>query len=533
MSFSIDFPVGVSEPAGLIDAFRDYERALMENDLEALDRLFAPGPDTLRGDAAGILRGHDAISAFRQGRGGAPKREIVGIEVRPISADAALVIAVTAPLTGGRGQQTQLWRLLDGAWAVEAAHVSLPAPAINSSVWRVVGTPLVAGAASASVAASARSFTTTLGGPLDGQTVAVKDLFDVAGFVVGGGVPAYLAEASPSTAHAPAVQALLDAGADVTGIARTDEFAYSIAGRNPHYGTPPNGAVVGAIPGGSSSGPASAVALGQASIGLGTDTGGSVRVPASYQGLWGLRTTHGAVPVAGLLPLAPSFDTVGWLTRSPGVLGVATTVSLTKPALPPLRERYAVDPALLAHAQPGVRRAFDRALADLGDAGLLDDVLAVELGDIDALFETFRTVQAAEAWAVHGDWIRTHPGALGDEIAARFDWASTITEEAEAEARVALAAARISLEEALDGRILLLPTASSTAPQATADAATIELTRAGTLRLTCIAGLTGRPGLSVPALTADGAPVGLCLVGPRHSDLHLIGIGERMHGALV
>ncbi|WP_411698963.1 AtzH-like domain-containing protein [Conyzicola sp.] len=529
LDFTIDFPVGVSEPAGLIDAFRDYERALMANDLAALDRLFAPGPDTLRGDAAGILRGHDAISGFRKGRGGAPKREIVGIEVRPVAADAALIIAVTAPLTGGRGQQTQLWRLIDGAWAVEAAHVSLPAPAVNPTVWRVVGTPLVAGDSSATVAPDWRFGDV---GALAGQTVAVKDLFDVAGFAVGGGVPEYLAECSPATAHAPAVQALLDAGADVTGIARTDEFAYSIAGKNPHYGTPPNGAVVGAIPGGSSSGPASAVALGQASIGLGTDTGGSVRVPASYQGLWGLRTTHGAVPVDGLLPLAPSFDTVGWLTRSPGVLGVAATVSLTLPSAL-LSERFAVDPALLAHAQPGVHRAFDRALADLGDAGLLDDVLAVELGDIDALFETFRTVQSAEAWATHGAWIEAHPGALGADIAARFELASRITPEVEARARVALAAARLSLEAALDGRILLLPSASSIAPSTTADADTIQATRDGTLRLTCIAGLTGRPGLSVPALSVDGAPVGLCLVGPRGTDLPLIGLGERMHRALV
>ena len=527
MSDQVTAPAGL--PDGLMSAFWAYETALMANDLEALDRLFAPGPNTLRGDAGGILIGHDAISAFRRGRGGAPKRTIVDVIVREVAPDAAMVIAVTAPATGGRGQQTQLWRFVDGAWAVEVAHVSLPAPAVNSTVWRLVGTPLVAGASSATVAPDSRVGDV---GALAGQTVAVKDLFDVVGFAVGGGVPEYLAGSSPATAHAPAVQALLDAGADVTGIARTDEFAYSIAGKNPHYGTPPNGAVVGAIPGGSSSGPASAVALGQASIGLGTDTGGSVRVPASYQGLWGLRTTHGAVPIGGLLPLAPSFDTVGWLTRSPRVLGVAATVSLTVPPAP-LRERFAVDPALLAHAQPGVHRAFDQALTDLGDAGLLDNVLAVELGDIDALFETFRTVQSAEAWASHGAWIDAHPGALGDEIAARFELASRITPEVEAQARVALAAARLSLEAALDGRILLLPSASSIAPSATADAAAIQATRDGTLRLTCIAGLTGRPGLSVPALSVDGAPVGLCLVGPRGTDLPLIGIGERMHRALV
>lgn len=509
----------MSEPAALLDAFWRYETALMGNDLEALDRLFAPGPDTLRGDAAGVLRGHDAISAFRTGRGGAPSREILSVDVRRIDADAAMVIAVTAPATGGRGQQTQLWRRVDGAWVVAVAHVSVPAPAVNTTVWRVVGTPLVAGAATPELAS---------------QTVAVKDLFEVAGFAVGAGVPAYLAEAAPATRNARAVHDLLATGASVTGIARTDEFAYSIAGRNPHYGTPPNAAVPGAVPGGSSSGPASAVALGQASIGLGTDTGGSLRVPASYQGLWGLRTTHGAVSVDGLLSLAPSFDTVGWLTREAWTMRAAATASLdlSLQRLPPTR-RYAVAPSLTARATPGVVDAFDDAVARLGDAGQLPDLASVELGDADALFEVFRTVQAAEAWATHGDWIRAHPGALGDDVAARFAAASRVTEREEAAARVALAAARLELERVLDGRILLLPSASSVAPSATADAASLESTRASTLRLACVAGITGRPALSVPALTVDDAPVGLCVVGPRFGDIGTITAGSRFHGLLT
>jgi amidase len=518
------FPVHVSsgavEPRGLLDAFREYERALMANDLEALDRLFASGESTLRGDAGGLLIGHDAISGFRRGRGGAPRREIVAVYVHPVGADAATVVAVTAPLTGGRGQQTQLWRRgPDGEWRVEVAHVSLPAPAINPSIWRVAGAPLVAGADAAELAS---------------QTVAVKDLFDVAGFATGAGVPAYLAESAPATRNADAVEALLATGAGVTGIAQTDEFAYSIAGRNPHYGTPPNGAVVGAIPGGSSSGPASAVALGQASIGLGTDTGGSLRVPASYQGLWGLRTTHGAVSTRGLLPLAPSFDTVGWLTREAWTMRAAATASLdlARQVLPS-PSGYAVSAALTAHADRGVRDAFDDAIARLGEGGLVDDLVDVDLGDIDALFETFRTVQAAEAWQTHGDWITAHPGALGADIAARFAWASTITTEAEASARVELAAARLGIEAALEGRTLLLPAASSVAPPTTADAAAIEKTRAGTLRLTCIAGLTGRPGLSVPALTVDAAPVGLCVVAPRFGDIGAIVTGAKFHAALA
>ncbi|MCU1514732.1 MAG: hypothetical protein JWO10_1822, partial [Microbacteriaceae bacterium] len=485
----------------------------MANDLEALDELFAPGPQTLRGDAGGILVGHDAISAFRKGRGGAPKRQVIAVETRVIDDDNALVVAVTQPVTGGRGQQTQLWQRIDGEWVVRAAHVSLPAPAIATATWRVVGSPLLTGSGE---------------GPLLGHTIAVKDLFDVEGYAVGAGVPAYLAESKLATGTASAVQSLLDAGAVATGIAQTDEFAYSIAGKNVHYGTPPNPAVPGGIPGGSSSGPASAVATGQVTIGLGTDTGGSIRVPASYLGLWGLRTTHGSVSRSGLLPLAPSFDTVGWLTRDSETLAAAARATLDTPAQSAIVPRFAVAPALTAHATDEVVEAFEIALADLADSGVAEDVVAIDVGDIDELFEAFRMTQAGEAWASNGAWVTAHPGTLGEDIASRFDFASKITEEQTSAAVAAYTAARDRLDALLGDRVLLLPSASSVALSATADAAEIEATRAGTLRLTCIAGLTGRPGLSVPALWIEREssptplPVGLCLVGPRYTDLALI-----------
>jgi amidase len=489
-----------TDSASVIDAFWAYERALMADDVPALEALFAPGPDTLRGDPAGILVGHDAISAFRRGRGGAPARTILHVETRELSHDTALVVAVTAPATGGRGQQTQVWRRFAEGWKVTAAHVSLPAKAVDASVWRTAGAPLIAGAPE---------------GPLRGQTVAVKDLFDLAGHRVGAGVPAWLAESSPAAATAPAVQALLDAGADLAGIARTDEFAYSIAGRNPHYGTPPNPAVLGGVPGGSSSGPASAVALGQASIGLGTDTAGSIRVPASYQGLWGLRTTHGAVPVDGVLPLAASFDTVGWLTRDPDTLLAAAASTLGRDAE---AGALVVAPELLAFVEPDVREAF---------AGWAD-VAAIAIGGVDELFATFRTVQQSEAWAQHGAWIRSHPGARGADVAGRVALAAAVTAEQAENARAALGAARNRLDDLLGDRVLVLPAASSTAPTVTADPQLIERTRANTLRLTCIAGITGRPAISAPLLTVPQpgallpAPVGVSLVGPRGSDLALV-----------
>jgi amidase len=499
-------------PAGLLEAFWGYEHALAENDLDALDTYFAPGDSTLRGDAGGLLVGHDSISAFRGARGGAPAREVTALHVRVLSETHALIVSENAPHSGGRGLVTQLWARRPDAegWVIESAQVAGTPPALNTAVWRVLGNPLVAGAAD--------------GGSLAGETVAVKDLFDVAGYPVGAGVPRFLEGSDTASTSAPAVQALLSAGASIRGIAQTDEFAYSIAGKNVHYGAPPNARVPGAIPGGSSSGPAAAVALGHASIGLATDTAGSIRVPASYQGLWGLRTTHGAVDSAQLLPLAPSFDTVGWLTRSAEVLRRAAAGSLDEGQQHAVEPSFVISRELLFVAEQDVQTAFVDSLDRLENSGAIAPVELVDLGDISHLLGTFRTIQAAEAWRVHGEWVTAHPGELGADIAARFDIASRVTAEEEAAARDTLAAARAGLDEALAGRILLLPSTASTAPSITADAAEIEAIRSATLALTCIAGVGGYPALSVPLLEIDRAPAGVCLVGPRFSDLALVDI---------
>ncbi|MGY4856543.1 AtzH-like domain-containing protein [Cryobacterium sp. AP23] len=503
-------------PDGLLAAFAGYEAALATNDLEALDAFFAPGEHTLRGDATGLLVGHDAISGFRGARSGTVARGIRALHVRVIDPGHALIVSVNAPDAGGAGLVTQLWALsATGDWQVEVAQVAAPPAAINPTVWRVVGAPLIA-------AAENTGADTTGPAALAGETIAVKDLFGLAGFTVGAGNPVFLREAVPATATASAVTALLTAGASVRGIAQTDEFAYSIAGDNEHYGTPPNVRVPGGLPGGSSSGPAAAVALGQASIGLATDTGGSIRVPASYQGLWGLRTTHGAVDRTGLLPLAPTFDTVGWLTRGPAVLRAAAAASLDPASQTDAPARFAVSGALVFAADDDVQSAFVAGVDRLTDAGLLPPPDLVDLGDLTELLRLFRVVQAAEAWRSNGDWVTAHPGALGAAVASRFEAASRSDPAEEAEARTALADARARLDAVLEGRILLLPSASSTAPSRRADPAAIDATRTSTLTMTSVAGIGGYPALSVPLLEVAGAPVGLCLVGPRHTDLALI-----------
>lgn len=529
---STDGPVAHGpEIPGLLEAFWAYETALMADDLPMLDTLFAPGPDTLRGDAAGLLRGHDAISAFRGGRGGAPARRIVALEVRALGAEHAAVVATTELLRGGRGQQTQVWRRGEDGWKVAVAHVAVAAPALDRRIWRVVGDPLLPSSRPPGEGP----------GSLDGESIAVKDVIAVEGQRLGGGSPALLDRARPAPRHAAALQTLLAAGAEVRGIAATDELAYSLAGTNHHYGTPPNPRAPHRISGGSSSGPASAVSLGHASIGLGTDTGGSIRVPAAFQGLWGLRPTYGAVSREGVLPLAPSFDTVGLLTRDPALLARAATVLLPEPA------SVLEDPVLrpvpgLEHLLDGeVAGTLDSTLRRWSAAARLEAAAPLAPEELESWAEAFRVLQAREAWAAHGGWVRAHREALAPDVGARFDAAASLTPADEEAARAVRTRAVDAISARLADGVLVVPAASSVAPllhEAAAGSPVLEGHRARTLRLTCLAGLAGLPAVAVPLSTAPtpggpALPTALTLVGPPGSDLALIRLAARLEGGFA
>lgn len=510
-------------PEGLEEAFWRYDRALLANDQATLNELFMLGPETLRGDGRRVLVGHDAIAGFRSGRAVIPTRRIDQLHTRVVTEDAVLTMARTRD-GDATGLQTQLWQRVNGRWVVAAAHVSplaKPAPAapkspFDQTVWRVVGHPLVPALSS---------------GVLDGLGVAVKDLFAVAGQPIGAGVPAWLAEQRPRTEHAPAVTALLDAGAHVVGIARTDEFAYGLAGANAHYGTPPNPAVPAGISGGSSSGPASAVALGQTEIGLGTDTAGSIRVPASYQGIVGLRTTHGAVSTQGMLPLAPSFDVVGWLTRDLRTSARVADVLLPvrDPADPPRRTVRL--PTVEALARPDIRDAFESTMDGI-EALPKAEHADLPAETLERWFTAFRTTQAFEAWQSHGTWIDAHPGVLGADVAERFRIASRIDAEEAAAARDVVGQARETIRGWLNGAVLVIPSAATPAPARSATAEQIEAARARTLRMTCLASLAGAPALSLPLLrSAEGHPVGLCLISAPGTDHELIDLAAPIGAA--
>lgn len=403
-----------------------------------------------------------------------------------------------------------------------------PAPAVDGRVWRTFGDPLVAATGT---------------GPLQGMRVAVKDLFALEGFATGAGSEEWLAEARPETTTAAAPAALLAAGAVVAGIARTDEFAYSLAGTNTHYGTPPNPKAPDRISGGSSSGSASAVSLGRADIGLGTDTGGSIRVPAAYQGLYGIRTTHGAVSVRGLLPLAPSFDAVGWMTRDAGTLAAVGSVLLpaSRPeAQPPdvspqdgILQEVRFAPELLALAEPDVRAAVEQFLDGWG-TGTGNPPLertGFRMAELPGWLSAFQTVQGYEAWDCYGWWISRHWGSLGADVAARFQAASQISPSECRDARELLSAVKEYIRSVVGSGVLVLPSASSAALPIDAAAVggeDIEAVRRSTMQLTCIAGIAGLPAVNVPLFTADGLPCGVSLIGPAGSDAALISLAGRL-----
>ncbi len=383
----------------------------------------------------------------------------------------------------------------------------------DRSIFRVTGDPLLCGAGRGAVA---------------GRRVAVKDLFAVSGYAIGVGNPTWLSEAPVEREHAEAVSSLLAAGADVVGIAQTDELAFSLFGTNVHYGTPPNPAAADRVPGGSSSGPASAVAMGLADIGLGTDTGGSIRVPASHCGLYGLRPTHGTVSVAGVVPLARSFDTVGWLTRDAQTLrDVAHVLSPADTA--PQASRLLLAEDLFHLVDPRVQGVLRGAVDALAKRlGLpVETTSALQGDDIDAWVSAFCTIQTAEAWTAHGAWLQRHPGAVQEEIAERFAMGSAATPgELEASWVLVTRVRSALLERVPPGSFLVQPAAGGPAPPRHMRDEDKTRARAGTLRLTCLAGLAGMPAVVLPGGRLPEGPVGLCLVGHPGSDVSLTALAE-------
>jgi amidase len=364
-------------------------------------------------------------------------------------------------------------------------------------------------------------------GPLHGLTFAAKDLFDVAGFTCCAGNPDWLRTHSPANTTALAIQILLEAGANLVGKTVMDELAYSLSGDNVHYGMPINPRAPERATGGSSSGSAAATAGGLCDFALGSDTGGSVRVPASFCGLYGIRTTYGAIPTAGMVPHVQSADTVGWFARDARILRRVGEVLLRDRPRPPAPERLLIIDDGLTLSQPQVREALHDAMGRAGAIAGAAHHVTLSLQGLDSWRDAYRLITGYEAWSNHGQWIENvHPN-FGPAIAARYQAAAQITREDYQAALKVREEARARLGALLTpGTVACMPTTPSVAPRrAQGDA---PQGRDALLALTCIASLCAVPQLSIPAATVDGCPIGLSLIGPQHSDLVLLDLSAQL-----
>mmetsp|Transcript_21304 Transcript_21304/g.54631 ORF Transcript_21304/g.54631 Transcript_21304/m.54631 type:complete len:460 (+) Transcript_21304:139-1518(+) len=422
------------------------------------------------------------------------------------------------------------------------------APPSRRALLRAGGAIMAASVAADAAADAAGAFIVRLelegaqDGPLQGRTVGVKDNFDLQGYKTGAGNPTWLDTHPPATATAPAVQALLDAGARVVGKTHMDELAYSLNGENAHYGTPRNAAAPGRIPGGSSSGSAAAAGGGLVDIGLGSDTAGSVRVPASYNGLLGFRPTHARVSLELATPLAPSFDTAGWFARDAATLKATGQVLLAgSPSTPLPSPRWLVATDAFDLSDDATRQAiydamsvdFPAVTAVLGPPKELAIASLEGEGSLEQWLDVFRVIQAHEVWQAHGEWVRAAAPAFGPGVKERFEAASKVTAaevEDAAAARERIVAHVLSVLGS-DG-LLALPTCPGPAPLLNTPTAELELFRRRLLSLSALAPLCCLPQVTLPIAEVDGCPVGLSLIGPRGTDEALLEVAEALMAAM-
>lgn len=360
------------------------------------------------------------------------------------------------------------------------------------------------------------------GGSLSGIRIAVKDNFDIKGFVTGGGSPEWSRTHARATSNAAAVEKILDAGGAIVGKAHMDELAYSLMGMNAHYGTPRNPVAPDRAPGGSSSGSAVAVAAGLADVAIGSDTGGSVRIPASFCGLFGLRPTHGLIDCRGLLPLAPSFDTVGLFARD--AVSLRTLAQTFGIAGEPEPRRFLRPLDVWSFATPATRKILEDSLGRMTGRAHIEDLHLSKTG-IDEWRKIFQIIQAYEIWQTFGAWIEANRPSFGPGTRERFEMARQITaSEFTAAGEHRLAIRQIVLDVIGHDGVLIVPTAPGPAPLLVSSGAEIDQYRAAALSMLCIAGLCGLPQITIPFCHVDNAPAGLSLIGPPGSDGTLLAL---------
>ncbi|EYU39870.1 hypothetical protein ABFS82_06G164600 [Erythranthe guttata] len=397
--------------------------------------------------------------------------------------------------------------------------------------------------------------------PLNGLTFSVKDIFDVEGYVTGFGNPDWAKTHSVSTSTAPAVMSVLNAGATCVGKTVMDEMAYSINGENIHYGTPTNPCAPDRVPGGSSSGSAVAVAANLADFSLGTDTGGSVRVPASYCGIFGFRPSHGIVSTAGVTPMAQSFDTVGWFARDPTILKQVGKILLHLEDDNPVKlgqltiaddcfdllnmPSHRLKEILVASVEKlyGSEKIQYTNLGSFVEANVpslkhfMGNNTTEKRGDnipsLVALSSAMRLLQRYEFKNNHGEWVRSVNPDLGPGISERVWEAVESTDENIEECYTLKNELRAALGDLLgEFGILAMPTVPGPPPKVKTEPSTLENFRAKAFSLLSVAGVSGFCQVSIPLGMQDDLPIAVSLLAKHGSDGLLLSFVEALHTSL-
>jgi len=384
---------------------------------------------------------------------------------------------------------------------------------------------------------------------LENVSIAIKDNIDVCGLKTGCGNPDFLSDFSPKvkTENAPLVEHLLREGGQIVGKTHMDELAWSLQGENYHYGTPRNERAIGRIPGGSSSGSASAVSRGLVDLAVGTDTAGSVRVPASFCGIYSIRMTHNfdeRLCHEGIVPLAKSFDVPGFFANDLEILLRATKAVLAFPNNNNSEEeRYNTnsddrikDDVKFVKLEDAFALATEKTRVAI-DAYLekheieYETVKLEENQNILEWWDDFRVQQTDDVWKAHGDWIRKRNPKFGPGVHERFYGAEEVSEDTknvERAREMNRKRAEIIRNEVFRRRksktICIVPAAACAPPKLNEDASVVNDLRVKTLSLSSISGLTGLPQVVVPCVSnKNELPIGVGFIGwERKCDVALL-----------
>jgi amidase len=368
-------------------------------------------------------------------------------------------------------------------------------------------------------------------GPLKGMSFTVKDLYDIANYKTGNGNPTWLDTHEPALVTATTVQSCLNAGATMLGKVICDEFFYSFIGENAHYGTPVNSSAPGRIPGGSSSGSAASVASGICDFSLGSDTGGSVRIPAAFCGLYGLRPTHGRVNLNGATAMAPSFDTAGWFAKDLDVFLKVGSVLLDQHSVASEVEKVRIAEFAFDFSDDEISIPLRKWIeSDQCNLSMHSSITTLSDGIIlDEAREAFRIIQAREVWQTFGSWIKQTEPIFGPGVKERMDIAKTITaKDRDTKISYKNKVATAFQKMVPRGTVLALPVTASLPVNINTDPEILNSYRAKTLSLVCLASLSGLPQISIPVTHSNGIPVSLGLIAWAGGDEALLSLASNL-----